>query len=453
MVNFMILKYIIYLNISQEIELTKQKINKLDGTLRIVGDKSISHRALILSSISTGKSEITNLLESDDVVSTINILKNLGIKIRKKNKKWIVHGNGTNGFIQPKKALNANNSGTAARLLIAAVSPNPIYCIFIGDKSLSKRPMSRITHFLQKTGADISLTNENFLPLTILGTNNPLPLSHKITKPSAQVKSGLIFAALQTNGTTTIYEKIKTRNHTELMLDYLKITHKKTKYSVTGQKIEITGPQEIKSKNYVIGGDPSSAAFFIVAGLITKKSSIALTDVVINKTRVAYISILKKMGGKIKIKKTKICSGEQLGTIEVSSSSLKGISIPAKLSPYLIDEYPILAIAASYAKGTTAMKGLSELRFKESDRIKSICTNLKKCSVNCKVIGNDIIIKGSKIILGSKKVIRTYDDHRIAMSFYILGLVSNLPMKLDNEECIRISYPNFKKDLKKLIVK
>ncbi|SVE06343.1 uncharacterized protein METZ01_LOCUS459197, partial [marine metagenome] len=147
MVNFMILKYIIYLNISQEIKLTKQKINKLDGSLRIVGDKSISHRALILSSISTGKSEITNLLESDDVVSTINILKNLGIKIRKKNKKWIVHGNGTNGFIQPKKALNANNSGTTARLLIAAVSPNPIYCIFIGDKSLSKRPMSRITHF------------------------------------------------------------------------------------------------------------------------------------------------------------------------------------------------------------------------------------------------------------------------------------------------------------------
>lgn len=448
----MILKYIIQLNISQEVELTKQKINKLFGSLKVVGDKSISHRVLIFSSLSTGKSEITNLLESEDVLSTIDVLKGLGIQIKKEGKKWIVYGNGTNGFIQPKNALNANNSGTCARLCIAAVSPNPIYCTFIGDKSLSKRPMSRMTNFLEKIGAEIFLTNNDFLPLTILGTRNSIPLSHKITKASAQIKSGLIFAALQINGETTIYEKRRTRDHTELLLDYLKISNKRSKYSKEGQKICISGPQEIKSKNYVVGGDPSSAAFFIVAALILKQSKITLLDVVLNETRIAYISVLKKMGGKIIVKKTKIRSGEQLGTISVSASSLRGISIPAKLSPFLIDEYPILAVAASCAKGTTVMKGLKELRFKESDRIKSIHNNLRLFSIDCTVLKDDIMIKGKENIQGSKRIIKTYNDHRIAMSFYILGLVTKKTIKLDDEECIKISYPNFKKDLKKLII-
>tara|TARA_B100000965_G_C19574626_1_gene750744 strand:- start:593 stop:1942 length:1350 start_codon:yes stop_codon:yes gene_type:complete len=448
----MILKYIIHINISQEAELTKQKINKLLGSLKVVGDKSISHRVLIFSSLSTGKSEITNLLESEDVLSTVNVLKDLGIQIKKKGEKWIVYGNGTNGFIQPKKALNASNSGTTARLCIAAVSTNPIFCTFIGDQSLSRRPMSRITNFLDQIGAKIYLTNNDFLPLTIHGTRNAMPLSHMITKASAQIKSGLIFAALQTSGKTTIYEKKKTRDHSELLMDYLKIKNRRSKYSKEGQKISISGPQEIASKNYIVGGDPSSAAFFIVAALIVKKSQITLRDVVLNKTRIAYISILKKMGGKIKVQKTKMRSGEQLGSISVSSSKLKGISIPASLSPFLIDEYPILAIAASCAKGITTMKGLKELRFKESDRIKSIHNNLKLCSVDSKVLKDNIIIKGKENIRGSKRVIKTYNDHRIAMSFYILGLVTEKAIKLDNEECIKISYPNFKKDLKQLIV-
>ena len=424
---------------------------KLKGSIKISGDKSISHRALIFASLSTGKVKISNLLESDDVMRTLNILKELGIKIIKKKTQWVVYGNGTGGYIQPSQVLDCGNSGTTSRLMMGAVSSNPINCTFIGDNSLSKRSMSRLSIFLEKMGAEIKLTKKDFLPLHINGDINLIPMEHVMQKASAQVKSAIILAALNLKGKTRIIEKKNTRDHTERLMRYLKINFKKKILSKSSTLIELNGPYEIKPRDIIVASDPSSAAFFIVGALIIPKSMITLKNIALNKSRIAFIDVLKKMGGKIKVKKTKTISGEDVGNIQVSYSSLNAIEVKASSSPYLIDEYPILSIAASQAKGVTIMKGLSELRHKESDRIKSITTNLSK--IGFKVISkkDDIFIKGSnELQVIDQKKIKTYGDHRIAMSFTILSLLYKNKLIIDDESCISISYPDFKKHLKKL---
>ncbi len=427
---------------------------KLKGSIRISGDKSISHRALIFASLSTGKVKISNLLESDDVLRTLKILRNLGIKIIKQEKDWIVYGNGTGGYIQPIQALDCGNSGTTSRLMIGAVSSNPLNCTFIGDSSLSKRSMSRLSVFLEKMGSEVKLTQNDFLPLHISGDVNLIPMKHVMEKASAQVKSALVLSALNLRGKTTIIEKRNTRDHTERLMKYLNIKFKTKKLGKNSTSIELNGPYEIKPKNIEVASDPSSAAFFIVGALIIPKSSIVLKNIALNKTRIAFIDVLKKMGGKIKIKKTKTLSGEDVGEINVSYSLLTGIEIKAQDSPYLIDEYPILSIAASQAKGLTVMKGLSELRHKESDRIKSITTNLSRLGFNVISKKDDIYIEGSKKIeIKNQKKIRTYGDHRIAMSFSIMNLLYKNQLIIDNESCISISYPDFKKHLAKLSAK
>ena len=424
---------------------------KLKGSIKISGDKSISHRALIFASLSTGKVKISNLLESDDVMRTLNILKELGIKIVKKKTQWTVYGNGTGGYLQPSQVLDCGNSGTTSRLMMGAVSSNPINCTFIGDNSLSKRSMSRLSIFLEKMGAEIKLTKKDFLPLHIKGDINLIPMEHVMQKASAQVKSAIILAALNLRGKTRIIEKRNTRDHTERLMRYLKINFKKKILSKSSTSIELNGPYEIKPRDIIVASDPSSAAFFIVGALIIPKSMITLKNIALNKSRIAFIDVLKKMGGKIKVKKTKTISGEDVGNIQVSYSLLNAIEVKASSSPYLIDEYPILSIAASQAKGVTIMKGLSELRHKESDRIKSITTNLSK--IGFKVISkkDDIFIKGSnELQVIDQKKIKTYGDHRIAMSFTILSLLYKNKLIIDDDSCISISYPDFKKHLKKL---
>ncbi len=424
---------------------------KLKGSIKISGDKSISHRALIFASLSTGIVKISNLLESDDVMRTLNILKKLGIKIVKKKAQWIVYGNGTGGYIQPVQALDCGNSGTTSRLMIGAVSSNPISCTFIGDNSLSKRSMSRLSIFLERMGAEIKLTKKDFLPLHINGDVNLIPMEHVMQKASAQVKSAIILSALNLRGKTKIIEKRNTRDHTERLMSYLKINFKKKILSKSSTSIELNGPYEIKPRNIMVASDPSSAAFFVVGALIIPKSTITLKNIALNKSRIAFIDVLKKMGGKIKVKKTKTVSGEDVGDIHVSYSILNAIEIKASSSPYLIDEYPILSIAASQAKGVTVMKGLSELRHKESDRIKSIVTNLSKIGFRVTSKKDDISIKGSnKILINNQIKIKTYGDHRIAMSFLILNLLYKNQLIIDDEACISISYPDFKKHLKQL---
>ena len=424
---------------------------KLKGSIKISGDKSISHRALIFASLSTGRVKISNLLESDDVMRTLNILKELGIKIVKKKTQWIVYGNGTGGYIQPVQVLDCGNSGTTSRLMIGAVSSNPISCTFIGDNSLSKRSMSRLSIFLEKMGAEIKLTKKDFLPLHINGNVNLIPMEHVMQKASAQVKSAIMLSALNLRGKTKIIEKRNTRDHTERLMRYLKINFKKKILSKSSTSIELNGPYEIKPRNITVASDPSSAAFFIVGALIIPKSMITLKNIALNKSRIAFIDILKKMGGKISVKKTKTVSGEDVGNIQVSYSSLNAIKIKSSAAPYLIDEYPILSIAASQAKGVTVMKGLSELRHKESDRIKSIITNLSKIGFKVDSKKDDIFINGTnEIKIVNQKKIKTYGDHRIAMSFVILSLLYKNKLIIDDESCISISYPDFKKHLKKL---
>ena len=426
---------------------------KLKGSIKISGDKSISHRALIFASLSTGRVKISNLLESDDVMRTLNVLKELGIKIIKKKSHWIVYGNGTGGYIQPAQVLDCGNSGTTSRLMMGAVSSNPISCTFIGDNSLSKRSMSRLSIFLVKMGAEIKLTKKDFLPLHINGDTNLIPMKHVMQKASAQVKSAIILSALNLRGKTKIIEKRNTRDHTERLMRYLKINFKKKILNKNSTSIELNGPYEIKPRDIIVASDPSSAAFFIVGALIIPKSMITLKNIALNKSRIAFIDVLKKMGGKITVKKTKTISGEDVGDIHVKYSLLNAIKIKASSSPYLIDEYPILSIAASQAKGVTVMRGLSELRHKESDRIKSITTNLAKVGFRVVSKNDNISIKGSsKMQIAKQKKIKSYGDHRIAMSFVILSLLYKSKLIIDDESCISISYPDFKKHLKKLSI-
>ena len=424
---------------------------KFKGSLKISGDKSISHRALILSAMSTGKARITNLLESEDVMSTLNILKELGIKIIKDGNNWIVYGNGTGGFMEPKKPLDCGNSGTTARLMIGAVSSNPINCTFVGDNSLSRRSMSRVTNHLEEIGAIVHLTKKDYLPLIISGSDKLLPIKHNILKASAQIKSALIIAALNIHGKTKIIEKIATRDHTERLLEFLNVKFKIHKTKKKASQIELNGPYEFKAKNINVAGDPSSASFFIVGALILPKSKIILKDVMLNPSRTAFIKVLKSMGGKIKLKKTKQICGEDVGNITAEYSKLKGINIPANQSAYLIDEYPILSIAASQAKGKTIMKGLDELRHKESDRIQSILFNLKKVGIEVYEENSNLHIFGKKIKLNKNIKIKSFGDHRIAMSFSILNMLYDNKLKIDNKKCINISYPDFTKHLNHLL--
>ena len=431
--------------------MTIQEKYKLKGSLNISGDKSISHRSVIMAAMSIGKTKIYNLLESKDIMSTINILRKLGVKIKKINELWIINGVGTCGFKQPTQKLDAGNSGTTSRLMLGAVATNPIQAIFLGDKSLSARPMSRVTNFLEDIGAKIKLTKNNYLPISIQGTQDCLPLKHIITKPSAQIKSSIMLAAINITGQTSIVENQATRNHTEIMFKYLGIKFKKKSYKNGKTQITINGPKEIYARDIHIASDPSSAAFFTVGALISPGSNIEIKNVCMNKTRIAYINILRKMGGNIVVKKVGKLSGESIGNIKVKYSKLKAVVINKKLAPYLIDEYPILAIAASQAKGVTKMKGLAELRFKESDRLKSIHENLLASKIDSSIKDDDLIIKGSsKQLIGNNKI-STHHDHRIAMSFSILSLVCKKPLKIDDVKCIEISYPNFKQDLKSLL--
>ena len=432
--------------------MTIQAKYKLKGSLNISGDKSISHRSIIMGAMSVGETKIYNLLESKDILSTVSIIRKLGVKVKKKKSIWVVNGVGTGAFKQPNQVLDAGNSGTTSRLMFGAVATNPILCSFTGDLSLSSRPMLRVTEFLKDIGAKTTLTKGNYLPLSIEGNLNSLPLKHIITKPSAQIKSSIMLAALNISGQTTIIENQPTRDHTEILFKYLKINFKKEKFKNGKTKLKIMGPAEFKAKNISVASDPSSAAFFTVGALIIPGSNIEIKNVCLNKTRIAYIKILKKMGGNIQIKKTGKMSGETVGNIKVKYSKLKSIVISKKLAPYLIDEYPILAVAASQAKGTTVMKGLDELRFKESDRLRSIHDNLLCSGIDSNIVKDDLIISGSTSIIPGGNKIDSFHDHRIAMSFSILNLICKKPLKINNIKCIDISYPKFNQDLKSILL-
>ena len=421
------------------ITLKSSKSKSLSGIIDIPGDKSISHRALIFTSLCYGCSEIFGLLEADDVMNTLKSLKKLGVKIVKGKRHYTVFGNG-GSFEEPKSALNFGNSGTGVRLFSGLLASKNISATLIGDKSLSKRPMYRIIKPLEKLGANIK-HNDGFLPLKIDKSNFLHKSTLKEKLGSAQVKSAIILAALDIKGTTTIQEHRTSRNHSEILLKFLganiKIENEKNY-----KKISITGPNTMKAKNIFIPGDISSAAFIIVAALLCEGSEIKINSVGINFFRTGILEVLKKMNGNISITKTRKENGEKIADIEIKSSKLKSCKVGHRLTSRLIDEYPILFVAASFAEGVSIFKNLQELKFKESDRLSAMSEALKKCGVEVEESDDQIKIFGKRIQKGGCKI-NTYNDHRIAMAMLIFGLNAENPVEIDKANMIKTSFPNF----------
>lgn len=427
-----------------------KKLPKFVGTINIPGDKSISHRALIIGSQATGIVKVTNLLESADVFSTMNALRKFGVDIIKRGKDYYVYGLVVGGLKEYNGTINCGNSGTTARLLMGLLSTYPITINFTGDKSLSKRPMGRVINLLREFGANALPENKNTMPFKFLGSYVGLQNDQKLNVPSAQLKSAWCLAALNTKGISTLEERFETRDHTEIMLKYLN-ANIKVKKSKNKKIISIFGKTPIDAKDISVPGDISSAAFMIILALISKNSKVTIKNVLLNPTRTGILDVLKKMKAKIKIKNKKTICGELVGDIEAKSSNLKAAIVPEKMAPRLIDEYPILFIAACFAKGTSQFKGIEELRVKESDRIQSMELGLKPLGVKISSTKNSVKITGTNSFKLNKKIkIDAKGDHRIAMSFYILSQVLNKPFKIKDFNYVKTSFPSFTKTINKL---
>ena len=421
---------------------TSSLSNGLRGEISAPGDKSISHRCVILSSIAIGESRIEGLLGSTDVICTIEAMKSLGANISLNSNKCIINGIGIGSLIEPKKPLDFGNSGTAARLIMGLVSTHPIKSVFVGDASLSKRPMGRVIDPLTEFGTEFKLTSSEFFPIVVNGAKLPIPISYETSVPSAQVKSAVLLAGLNTPGVTSVIEKQKTRDHTERLLEIygyqIDIIEEKQK-----TKISITGQESLTSVNIVVPGDPSSAAYPVVAGLICKNSNVTVKNVLMNPTRDGIYKSLEEMGAKIDFTNKKFQAGEDVHDILVESSHLKAIDVPASRAPSMIDDYPVLAVAASIAEGTSIFRGLSELKVKESNRLSGIKHFLEVNGVNVAIKNDDLIIEGNPKGIKGGGIINTNLDHRIAMSSLILGLISDSPVSIDDTKTIDTSFPGF----------
>jgi 3-phosphoshikimate 1-carboxyvinyltransferase len=427
-----------------------KKLPKFVGTINIPGDKSISHRALIIGSQATGIVKVSNLLESADVFSTMNALRKFGVHIIKRGKDYHVYGLVVGGLREYNGTINCGNSGTTARLMMGLLSTYPITINFIGDKSLSKRPMARVINLLKEFGANALPENKNTMPFKFLGSYVGLQNDQKLNVPSAQLKSAWCLAALNTKGISTLEERFETRDHTEIMLKYLN-ANIKVKKSKNKKIISIFGKTPIDAKDISVPGDISSAAFMIILALISKNSKVTIKNVLLNPTRIGILDVLKKMKAKIKIKNKKTVCGEIVGNIEAKSSNLKATTVSEKMAPRLIDEYPILFIAACFAKGTSSFKGIEELRVKESDRIKSMEGGLKPLGVKINSTKSSVKISGTKSFKLNKKIkIDAKGDHRIAMSFYVLSQVLNKSFKIKDFNYVKTSFPSFTKTINTL---
>ena len=426
------------------------KSKKLSGEVFVPGDKSISHRALILGACAVGKTTIENLLESEDVLATLSALKALGVNIKKSKNLWEVRGNGLGSLRSPDKVLNLGNSGTGVRLLMGLVSGCDITVSFTGDESLNNRPMKRVLIPLEQSGAEI-LSNDNKLPITIKGNKIPIPIKYNSSLSSAQVKSCVLLNGLTSTGNTSYSEKVKSRDHTEKMLHFMGAEINSKSLNDGTNKIELKGLPYLKGKHLNIPNDPSSAAFPSAVALIIPDSEIKIKNVCLNSLRTGFYETIIEMGGAIKFINKKNISGEEVGDIQVKYSKLKGVVVPEKRVPSMIDEFPIFCIVSCFAEGETVMTGIKDLRNKESDRIKEMVQNLNKCGFSVKSTSNSISIIGNKKVNPGKEiVIDSKFDHRIAMSFLCLGLLMENGVKVKNAETINSSFPSFYDIMKSL---
>ena len=422
----------------------KTNIKHLNGSIRVPGDKSISHRSIIFGSLAEGETKVYDILRGEDVLSTMQVFRDLGVEIEDKDGVVTIQGVGMDGLKVPQNALDMGNSGTSIRLISGVLAGADFEVEMFGDDSLSKRPMDRVTLPLKKMGVSISGQTERDLPpLHLKGTKNLRPIQYELPIASAQVKSALIFAALQAQGQSVIIEKECTRNHTEDMLRQFG-----GELSVDGKKITVQGPQKLSGQKVVVPGDISSAAFWLVAGLIVPNSRVVLKNVGINETRTGIIDVIRAMGGKLEL--TDIDPIAKSATLTVETSDLKGTEIGGALIPRLIDELPIIALLATQAQGQTVIKDAEELKVKETDRIQVVADALNSMGAAITPTADGMIIKGKSTLHGAR--VNTFGDHRIGMMTAIAALlVADGEVELDRAEAINTSYPSFFDDLETLI--
>jgi 3-phosphoshikimate 1-carboxyvinyltransferase len=423
--------------------LMSRRTGPVQGRARVPGDKSISHRALIVGALTVGETTIGGMLEGEDVLHTADVMRALGAQVeRTGDQAWRVRGVGIGGFAQPARMLDFGNSGTGVRLAIGAVAGAPVTATFDGDESLRGRPMRRVLDPLEKMGARIvDVADGGRLPLTIQGAADPIPIVYEPPVASAQLKSAVLLAGLAAPGETTVVEAEATRDHTERLLKHFGARITSKAHGEHGRRIVLQGQPELEPANVVVPADPSSAAFPMVATLIVPGSELILDAVMTNPLRTGLLMTLREMGASIE-ELEKRDDGEEVADLRVRASMLKGVDVPPERAPSMIDEYPILAVAASFAEGVTRMRGLKELRVKESDRLAATAEMLRSNGVIVEIEGDDLVVQGKGRPAGGGEV-KTNMDHRIAMAALVMGLGSENPVRIDNSGFIATSFPGF----------
>ena len=423
--------------------LTSHPTGGLSGTIRVPGDKSISHRALMLGALAVGRTGIEGLLEGEDVLRTADAMAALGADVvRNDDGTWHVDGVGVGGLSEPSSVLDMGNSGTAARLLTGVLATHGLTAFMTGDASLVKRPMARVTVPLVRMGAQFVTREGGRLPMAVIGTRSPVPITYTLPVASAQVKSAVLLAGLNTPGVTTVIEPHATRDHSENMLRHFGADISVGESDDGGMAIALTGEPELTARSIVVPGDISSAAFPIVAALIRPDSDVTLTGVGINPRRTGLLDTLIEMGGRIELLNRREEAGEPVADIRVQGSELRGVDVPPERAPSMIDEYPVLGIAAACAEGTTRMLGVGELRVKESDRLAMTAAGLDACGITVDAERESLTVQGAGVPEGGATV-ATELDHRIAMSFLVLGMATRSPVAIDDAQPIETSFPGF----------
>jgi len=417
-----------------------EKVNRINGELNLPGDKSISHRAVMFSSLAEGESIVRNYLNSADVNSTINCFRELGCEITVENKDLRIKGRGFKGFTEPTKALDAGNSGTTTRLISGILAAQNFETTIIGDASLSKRPMKRIVDPLTEMGAILKTSAEGTLPMTIYPSENLHSIEFDMNVASAQVKSAVLLTGLHLDDVTTVIEHSKTRNHTETLLG-LRVDE-----AEDHRKIFVSKSDYPQGREYLVPSDISTASFFIILTLLTHASELRLKNVLLNETRIGILKVLHQMNADIQIENEMEVNGEKSGDLIIKTSELINSEIGKEIVPNIIDEIPILSVAGIFAEGKFVIRNAKELRFKESDRISAMCDNYKQLGLTCNEFEDGFEVYGE--IKNNDVLIETFDDHRIAMAFSILGMLTDKQLRINNFECVAVSNPDFMNQIK-----
>lgn len=424
--------------------LTASSAPPLKGSVRVPGDKSISHRSLMLGCLAVGETKVEGLLEGEDVLATAAAMRAFGASVERTGEgRWTVHGVGVGGLLEPENVLDMGNSGTSTRLIMGLAASHSITAVFTGDASLRRRPMKRVLDPLSQMGASFVARGGDMLPLTVIGRAPAVPITYRLPVASAQVKSAILLAGLNTPGITTVIEKEPTRDHSERMLKGFGADLWVEETS-EGRAIHVRGEAELKPAHIIVPGDPSSAAFPVVAAAIVPGSDVLVENVGLNPTRAGLFTVLKAMGADITFENERTVGGEPVADVRVKAAPLKGIEVPPEIAPTMIDEYPILCIAAAVAEGRTVMRGIGELRVKESDRIAMMAAGLAACGVRVTEEPEGMIVEGTggDPVPGGATV-ETKLDHRIAMSFAVLGQVARKAITVDDAAPIATSFPTF----------